>query len=347
MKSTGDDPMSEVKWIKIYTSMINNKKIKRIRRMPEGNNIILIWVFLLAQAGESNKDGGLFITDTIPFTIEDLSEEFDFSMDVIRLSLITLERFQMIEIFEEVIYIKNWQEYQNIEGMEKIREQTRLRVQKHRDKRKELMESHECQYCGGKATGYDHIIAIARGGIDEDSNKIPCCIDCNRIKNDKPLVDFLNANRDRIKDEIVLNNTKLSKHIYLCNVTDRYHVTQCNATEEEIDKEIEIKDIDKKKSKKSSFNELILKYTQNEEFISTLNDFIDMRKTIKKPMTEKALDLILKKLDKLSNDENEKIAILNQSILNSWQGIFELKDKSAINESNKTQTGAYKPFTFD
>jgi predicted phage replisome organizer len=138
MKSTGDDPMSEVKWIKIYTSMINNKKIKRIRRMPEGNNIILIWVFLLAQAGESNKDGGLFITDTIPFTIEDLAEEFDFSMDVIRLSLITLERFQMIEIFEEVIYIKNWQEYQNIEGMEKIREQTRLRVQNHRARRKLL-----------------------------------------------------------------------------------------------------------------------------------------------------------------------------------------------------------------
>jgi predicted phage replisome organizer len=106
--------------------------------MPEGNNIILIWVFLLAQAGESNKDGGLFITDTIPFTIEDLAEEFDFSMDVIRLSLITLERFQMIEIFEEVIYIKNWQEYQNIEGMEKIREQTRLRVQNHRARRKLL-----------------------------------------------------------------------------------------------------------------------------------------------------------------------------------------------------------------
>jgi predicted phage replisome organizer len=138
MKSTGDDAMSEVKWIKIYTSMINNTKIKKIRRMPEGNNIILIWVFILVQAGECNKEGGLYITDTIPFTVEDLAEEFDYSIDVIRLALITLEKFQMIEVFEEIIFIKNWERYQNIEGLEKIREQTRLRVQRHRDKQKLL-----------------------------------------------------------------------------------------------------------------------------------------------------------------------------------------------------------------
>jgi len=125
--------MPDVKWIKIYTNMLNNKKIKRIRKMPEGNNIILIWVFLLTAAGESNKSGGLFLTDTLPFKEDDLAIEFDFEVAVIRFALITLAKFEMIEIYDAVIYIKNWDEYQNIEGLDKIREQTRLRVARCRE----------------------------------------------------------------------------------------------------------------------------------------------------------------------------------------------------------------------
>ena len=124
--------MANVHWIKIYTNMVSNKKIKRIRTLPEGNSIILIWVFLLAQAGESNKNGALYLTDTIPFRAEDLAVEFDFEVSVIRLAIMTLQRFSMIEVFEEIIYIKNWEEYQNVEGLEKIRNQTALRVARHR-----------------------------------------------------------------------------------------------------------------------------------------------------------------------------------------------------------------------
>ena len=51
-----------------------------------------------------------------------------------------------------------------------------------------------------------------------------------------------------------------------------------------------------------------------------------MRSFIKKPMTEYALKLMLKKLDEIGNTDDVKIAILNQSITNNWQGIFLLKD---------------------
>lgn len=129
--------MAGVKWIRICTDMINNKKIKRIRTMPEGNNIILIWVFLIAQAGESNRGGGLFLTDTIPFTHEDLAVEFGFEIPVIQLALMTLEKFSMIEVYDDVIYIKNWEEYQNSDGLEKIREQGRERAKKFREKKKQ------------------------------------------------------------------------------------------------------------------------------------------------------------------------------------------------------------------
>lgn len=128
-----------VKWIKIYTNMVSNKKIRRIRTLPEGNNIILIWVFLIAQAGESNKNGALYLTDTIPFTPEDLAIEFDFDTSIIKFALITLEKYSMIEVFEDVIYIKNWDEYQNIEGLEKIKIQNRDRKRVERANKKQLL----------------------------------------------------------------------------------------------------------------------------------------------------------------------------------------------------------------
>jgi predicted phage replisome organizer len=254
--------LTDVKWIKIYTGMVSNKKIKRIRTLPEGNNIVLIWVFLLAQAGECNKNGALYLTDTIPFRPEDLAVEFGFEITVINLALITLERFSMIEVFDEVIYIKNWSEYQNIDGLEKIKEQTRIRVSNHREKQKQLAGVVICQYCGSSATGIDHVIATARGGSNSDDNKVPCCIECNRIKNDKPLIDFLNSNRGRIVDNLVVSSPILSRYVTLCNVTDRYTVTQCNAIELELELEL---DKEKKKVSLDDFFDSVWKIYPKKE----------------------------------------------------------------------------------
>lgn len=67
-------------------------------------------------------------------------------------------------------------------------------------------------------------------------------------------------------------------------------------------------------------------YTSSEALRQTLEDFRQMRERKRTPMTGRALRLILEKLDSLSGgDEAVKIAILEQSIVNSWQNIFELK----------------------
>lgn len=65
-------------------------------------------------------------------------------------------------------------------------------------------------------------------------------------------------------------------------------------------------------------------------FFKTWNDFKIMRKKIKKPMTEKAEELLLNKLNKLDNDEDTQIAILNQSIMNCWQSVYPLKVDNSI-----------------
>ena len=84
-----------------------------------------------------------------------------------------------------------------------------------------------------------------------------------------------------------------------------------------------------KTSKKKSFEDLIKGYTENENLKSAINDFIEFRKQIKAPLTEKALTLSFNKLDKLAGADIElKISIINQSIERGWKGLFEYKDNA-------------------
>jgi len=68
-------------------------------------------------------------------------------------------------------------------------------------------------------------------------------------------------------------------------------------------------------------------------FQKAWKDFKTMRTKIRKPLTERAEELIINELNKLSTDEKIQVAILNQSIMNSWQGVFPLKDRSQDSEA--------------
>lgn len=63
------------------------------------------------------------------------------------------------------------------------------------------------------------------------------------------------------------------------------------------------------------------------EFELAVDAFVEMRKKIRKPITEHGLDLIKKELRKFSKgDEAYEIACLNKSTQNSWKGVFPLKE---------------------
>lgn len=85
-----------------------------------------------------------------------------------------------------------------------------------------------------------------------------------------------------------------------------------------------------KRSSSTGYAAIIDAFTDNEELRTSLIEFAKMRKMIKKPLTDNALNLIIKKLSKLSSDEDEQIAIINQSIENSWQGIFPLMESRQV-----------------
>lgn len=72
--------------------------------------------------------------------------------------------------------------------------------------------------------------------------------------------------------------------------------------------------------------------------VNALNDFESMRKQIKKPITDKARETILKKLQEYSNgDLDIMIEILNQSIVNCWSSVYPLKEINTSANRNQKQ----------
>ncbi|ACA45896.1 hypothetical protein FDC22_10565 [Clostridium botulinum] len=147
-KKESGDMLAEVKWIKITTNMFDDEKIKLIDAMPERDTVHYIWMRLLVQAGKTNANGYIFLNDNVPYTEEMLSTIFNRPLNSLRFALKVLRDFGMIQIQEDkLIRITNWSKHQNIEGMEKVRQQTRERVAKHRAKKKELLEETKRHGC--------------------------------------------------------------------------------------------------------------------------------------------------------------------------------------------------------
>ncbi|MCS6132110.1 DnaD domain protein [Clostridium botulinum] len=131
--------MSDVKWIKITTNMFEDEKIRLIDAMPERDTIHYVWIRLLVQAGKNNANGFIFLSENIPYTDEMLSTIFCRPLTSIRLALKTLKDFRMIEVDEDnLIKITNWEKHQNVEGLDKVREQNKIRAKNYRDKKKQL-----------------------------------------------------------------------------------------------------------------------------------------------------------------------------------------------------------------
>lgn len=68
-------------------------------------------------------------------------------------------------------------------------------------------------------------------------------------------------------------------------------------------------------------------YSSIPELNIALADFVSFRAEIGKPMTDRAIELLISKLRSMTGDVQKQIEILNQSIINRWQGVFPLKQE--------------------
>lgn len=169
--------MGDVKWIRLSIDMFDNRKIKYLRSLPEGDKIILIWVALLTIAGRCNSGGMIFLTENIPYTTKMLADELDFEENTIILAVNALKKLGMVREFNEALLITNWEEYQNVDGLEKIKEQTRNRVAKFREKQKELPCNVTVTQDVTQCNATEKEIELE---IDKDINKKTYCARCTR-----------------------------------------------------------------------------------------------------------------------------------------------------------------------
>ena len=122
--------MAETEWIKLYLKTFRtSRKISAIERMKNGDTFIVIWFKLLCLAGEINDDGAIYVTPKKPFDSISLADELKKPRAVVDAAIKVFEEHDML--FRDdagFIQILNWEKYQNIEGLDKIRKQTRERV---------------------------------------------------------------------------------------------------------------------------------------------------------------------------------------------------------------------------
>jgi len=263
--------MADVKWIKLNIDMFDDEKIKIIQSMPEGDAMCVIWIKLLTLAGKTNDKGYVYITDDMPYTDEMLAVIFNKPLNTVRLALDTFTKLGMIDVDSKGIYLLNFDRHQSLDKLEKIKEQTRARVQKHREKAKQIA----------------------------------------------------------LVEDVTL------------------HVTQCNAIDidkdidKELDKDIEIeKDIEKKEKKKNNIKK---EYFSNSKVNDIFLDFIEQRKVLKAVNSDRAINTLVNKLN--TYDDNTKYKMIENSILNSWKSIYELKEN--YNSTRKPIRKEIVPSWFD
>ena len=163
----GGAGMNDVKWIKICTDVFDDEKIVLIEALPECDGVLVIWFKLLCLAGKQNNGGVFMLNDKIAYTDEMLATIFRRPVNVVRLALHTFEEFGMIEIINNTITIPNWDKHQNLQQLEKAREQTRRRVAKHREKQKLIASGETCN-----ALRNGNVTQTDKKRIEEDKNRI-------------------------------------------------------------------------------------------------------------------------------------------------------------------------------
>lgn len=121
-------------WFKIMCNILDHRKIKLIRKGPEGNTLVLLWLLMLAEAGKCNRGGYLMVTDDLPYSDETLSMVTDIPLATVQLALSVFEGLKMIDHHDGAIFILNWGRYQSEDKLEARRENDRKRKQLQRER---------------------------------------------------------------------------------------------------------------------------------------------------------------------------------------------------------------------
>jgi predicted phage replisome organizer len=128
-------------WVKIMCNLLDHRKIKMIRKGPEGNTLVLLWLLMLTEAGKCRRGGYLMVSDSLPYAAETLSMVTDIPLPTVQLGLVTFAGMDMIDRQDGAIFIKNWGKYQSEDKLEARWEKERTRQQRHRQNEREKIRA--------------------------------------------------------------------------------------------------------------------------------------------------------------------------------------------------------------
>lgn len=132
--------MADVKWIKLAVDMFDNRKIRQIETLPDGDGIIVIWVKLLCLAGITNDGGLVYFTRDIPYTEQMLANYFQRPIALVQMALRVFQQFGMIDLVDDIIMVSGWEKYQSLDRLERIQAQNRERQRRFKEqKRKDAL----------------------------------------------------------------------------------------------------------------------------------------------------------------------------------------------------------------
>ena len=197
--------MSEIKWIKITTDIFDDEKMCLIDALPDRDAIIVIWIKLITLAGKLNRKGVLAISKNIVYTDEMLAQTFHRPLNTVRMALEVFEKFGMVEKIDGVIMLPNWEKHQNIDGMEKIKEQNRNRAARHRQKQKLLAQSNESNVTNNVTNNVMDNVTVTHG---------------NALDKDKELDKDIEINNNKVMISSSLSESLKNSGIHL---TDKSH----------------------------------------------------------------------------------------------------------------------------
>ena len=134
-----------VQWIRLKVGMFDGNSFKKIKRAKIGgvafrDKLTAVWFELLDLAGKSNANGYLVDNNEIPYrSFDDIAVMLDREEKEIELCMQFFINEKMVEIVDDIFCLTNFMQYQNQDGLEKIREQNRERQARFRENQKQKL----------------------------------------------------------------------------------------------------------------------------------------------------------------------------------------------------------------
>lgn len=131
--------MEKIPWFKFYTCFFKRQSIVIINNLRNSEAIIITLIKLLCMATEINDRGYVYITPERPYKTKELASYMGKSEKVMENILLVLQEYGEIEIEKSgMIFVTSWSEEQNVDKLELIKEQNRIRKQRQRDRKIEM-----------------------------------------------------------------------------------------------------------------------------------------------------------------------------------------------------------------